>query len=52
MGIRQDREICRTFIDYEFLIRDKQDTDFREPIELNHPQYWKLKNHCRAVATA
>lgn len=30
-------------IDYEFLIREKHDTDFREPIGPNHPQYWKLK---------
>ncbi len=30
-------------IDYEFLIREKHDTDFREPIGSNHPQYWKLK---------
>lgn len=31
-------------IDYEFLIREKLDTDFRSPIGSNHPQYWKLKN--------
>jgi hypothetical protein len=43
MGIRQDREICRTFIDCKFLIREKQATDFREPIGPNHPQHWKLK---------
>ncbi|ACT92247.1 hypothetical protein [Dyadobacter fermentans] len=30
-------------IDYEFLIREKHDIDFREPIGPNHPQYWKLK---------
>lgn len=30
-------------IDYEFLIREKHDTGFREPIGPNHPQYWKLK---------
>lgn len=30
-------------IDYEFLIREKHDVDFREPIGPNHPQFWKLK---------
>lgn len=30
-------------IDYEFLIRERLDTDFRPPIGPNHPQYWKLK---------
>jgi hypothetical protein len=30
-------------IDYEFLIREKHDIDFRSPIGPNHPQYWKLK---------
>ena len=30
-------------IEYDFLIRYKHDTDFREPIGPNHPQYWKLK---------
>lgn len=30
-------------IDYDFLIREKHDTDFRAPIGPNHPQYWKLK---------
>ncbi len=39
--IKGRREII---IDYEFLIREKLDTDFRPPIGINHPQYWKLKN--------
>lgn len=30
-------------IDYEFLIKDKNDRYFRSPIGINHPQYWKLK---------
>ncbi|MCE6989670.1 hypothetical protein [Dyadobacter sp. CY323] len=31
-------------IDFEFLIKEKHDRDFRQPIGENHPQYWKLKN--------
>ncbi|MCF0069849.1 hypothetical protein LZD49_05155 [Dyadobacter sp. CY261] len=38
--VRNRNEII---IDYEFLIREKHDTDFRPPIGPNHPQYWKLK---------
>lgn len=30
-------------LDFEFLIKEKNDTDFRQPIGENHPQYWKLK---------
>ena len=30
-------------IDFEFLIKDKNDKYFRSPIGINHPQYWKLK---------
>ncbi|GGB95792.1 hypothetical protein [Dyadobacter sediminis] len=30
-------------LDFEFLIKEKYDTDFRQPIGENHPQYWKLK---------
>jgi len=30
-------------IDFEFLIKDKNDRYFRSPIGINHPQYWKLK---------
>ena len=30
-------------IDFEFLIKDKNDRYFRSPIGLNHPQYWKLQ---------
>ncbi len=37
------RNRSEIIIEYEFLIRDKHDTDFREPIGPNHPQYWKLK---------
>lgn len=30
-------------IDFEFLIKDKNDRYFRAPIGVYHPQYWKLK---------
>ncbi|KAA6438266.1 hypothetical protein FEM33_16305 [Dyadobacter flavalbus] len=30
-------------LDFEFLIKEKNDTDFRQPIGENHPKYWKLK---------
>lgn len=30
-------------LEFEFLIKEKNDTDFRQPIGENHPQYWKLK---------
>ena len=30
-------------IDFEFLIKDKNERYFRSPIGINHPQYWKLK---------
>jgi hypothetical protein len=30
-------------IDFEFLIKDKNDRYFHPPIGINHPQYWKLK---------
>ena len=30
-------------LDFEFLIKDKNDAYFRSPIGINHPQYWKLK---------
>lgn len=30
-------------IDFEFLIKDKNDPYFRAPIGIYHPQYWKLK---------
>ena len=30
-------------IDFEFLIKDKNDLYFRSPIGIYHPQYWKLK---------
>jgi len=30
-------------LDFEFLIKDKNDRYFRSPIGINHPQYWKLK---------
>ena len=30
-------------IDFEFLIKEKNDRYFRSPIGENHPQYWKLK---------
>ena len=30
-------------MDFEFLIKDKNDGYFRSPIGINHPQYWKLK---------
>jgi hypothetical protein len=30
-------------LDFEFLIKEKNDTEFRQPIGENHPQYWKLK---------
>ena len=30
-------------IDFEFLIKDKNDRYFRAPIGIYHPQYWKLK---------
>ena len=28
----------------EVLIKDETDTDFRPPIHLTHPKYWKLKS--------
>jgi hypothetical protein len=31
-------------IDFEFLIKEKQDKFFRSPIGLNHPKYWKLQS--------
>ncbi|WP_353719769.1 hypothetical protein [Dyadobacter sp. 676] len=37
------RNRSEIIIDYEFLIREKHDADFRAPIGPNHPQYWKLK---------
>ena len=30
-------------VDFEFLIKEKNDRYFRAPIGVNHPQYWKLK---------
>ena len=30
-------------IDFEFLIRDSNETHYRAPIGINHPQFWKLK---------
>jgi hypothetical protein len=30
-------------IDFEFLIKEKNDVYFRPPIGMNHPQYWKLQ---------
>ena len=30
-------------IDFEFLIKDKNERYFRSPIGINHPQYWKMK---------
>ncbi|TDE11282.1 hypothetical protein [Dyadobacter psychrotolerans] len=30
-------------IDFEFLIKDSNETNYRPPIGLNHPQFWKLK---------
>ena len=31
-------------IDFELLIKEKNDIDFRQPIGEYHPKYWKLKN--------
>ena len=30
-------------MNFQFLIKDKNDTYFRAPIGIYHPQYWKLK---------
>jgi hypothetical protein len=35
-------------IDFEFLIKDKNDQYFHQPIGINHPQYWKLKRYPHA----
>ncbi|WP_221392958.1 hypothetical protein [Dyadobacter sp. NIV53] len=31
-------------IDFELLIKETNDIDFRQPIGENHPKYWKFKN--------
>jgi hypothetical protein len=30
-------------MDYEFLVKEKNDEMFRTPIGANHPRYWKMK---------
>lgn len=30
-------------IDYDFLVKEKNDHTFRAPIGVDHPKYWKLK---------
>ena len=30
-------------INYDFLVKDKNESNFRAPIGLDHPKYWKLK---------
>jgi len=38
----------QAIIDFEFLIKDKNEKFFHTPIGTNHPQYWKLKRLSRA----
>ena len=38
----------QVIIDFEFLIKDKNDRYFHPPIGINHPQYWKLKRFSHA----
>ncbi|MGX5854709.1 hypothetical protein ACWKW6_13745 [Dyadobacter jiangsuensis] len=42
-GVLAD-DLSKVSIQVDVLIKDPRDEEFRPPIGLTHPKYWKLKN--------